>query len=172
MQKALEYWNKITINLNKIGLWMATLPIRLILAWEFGEAGFSKLNGENWFSHIQNNFPFPFNIIPVEISWFMATWFEILGAFGLILGLFTRFWALSLMILTVVATLGVHWPQEWNSLSELWKGYAISNDGYGNYKLPLLFLIMLLPLLLRSPDKISADYWLAKFISKKASTLN
>ena len=59
--------------LDPAGAWLALLPIRLLLAWEFGNAGLMKLNGKNWFGNVQDNFPFPFNVIPVEISWFLAT---------------------------------------------------------------------------------------------------
>jgi putative oxidoreductase len=121
-----------------------------------------KLNGTNWFGNVQDNFPFPFNVIPVELSWFIATWFEILGALGLLLGLFTRFWAFSLIILSVVAIFGVHWPDDWNSLAELWKGYAVSNKGFGNYRIPLLFVAMLMPLVFMGGGKLSLDTLLAR----------
>lgn len=148
--------------LEPAGDWIALLPIRLLLAWEFGRAGMMKFSGNNWFANVQDNFPFPFNVIPVEISWFLATWFEILGAIGLVLGLFTRFWAFSLMILTVVAIAGVHWPDQWDTLAELWKGYSVTDKGFGNYRIPLLFLVMLLPLTLRGAGKLSLDHALMR----------
>ena len=154
-------WNKIVGMLEPAGDWIALLPIRLLMAWEFGRAGLMKLNGSNWFANVQDNFPFPFNVIPVEVSWFLATWFEILGAIGLVLGLFTRFWAASLVVLTIVAIAGVHWPDDWNTLAELWKGYAVTDKGFGNYRIPLLFLVMLLPLVLRGAGKLSLDHLLA-----------
>ncbi len=148
--------------LESSGDWLALLPLRLLLAYEFGSAGVMKLNGSNWFGRVQDNFPFPFNVIPVEISWFMATWAEILGAACLVFGLFTRFWAFSLIILTIVAIAGVHWPEDWNSLAELWKGYAVSNKGFGNYRIPLLFIVMLLPLVFSGAGKLSLDHILDK----------
>jgi len=167
MLKLLPYWIKIKTSLNQSGEWVSLIPLRLILAWEFYEAGIMKFNGDNWFSHVQENFPFPFNIVPTEVSWFMATWFEILGGLGLALGLFTRFWSISLIILTIVAILGVHWPSEWNSFGDLLKGYAISDDGFGNYKLPLLYLVMFIPLLMQGAGKASIDYWLARYFQRK-----
>ena len=80
----------------------------------------------------------------------------------LVLGLFTRFWAFSLLIVTWVAILGVHWPDSYSSLSELWKGYAITNDGFGNYRIPLLFMAMLFPLVFMGAGKLSVDRILAK----------
>ena len=144
--------------LTPTGDWFALLPIRLLLAWEYGRAGLMKYNGNNWFANVQDNFPFPFNVVPVEISWFMATWFEILGAIGLVLGLFTRFWAASLIILTIVAIAGVHWPEEWNSLAELWRGYTITDKGFGNFRIPLLFIAMLIPIALQGAGKLSIDH--------------
>src|SRR3546814_3535440 len=81
----------------------------------------------------------------------------------LLLGLFTRFTAFSLFVVTVVATVAVHWPNSWDSLGQLWQGYQISPKGdVGNYKLPLLFMIMLLPLILQGPGKLSLDSLLVR----------
>lgn len=162
MSALINLKNRITDTLDPAGNWLALLPIRLLMAWEFGRAGLMKLNGTNWFANVQDNFPFPFNVIPVEISWFLATWTEVLGGIGLVLGLFTRFWAFSLIVLTVVAISGVHWPAEWNSLAELWQGYAIKDKGFGNYRIPLLFIAMLFPLVFAGAGKLSLDHILAR----------
>ena len=162
MRALVDIKNKIDGVLDPAGDWLALLPIRLLMAYEFGKAGLMKFNGTNWFANIQDNFPFPFNVIPVEISWFLATWAEILGAICLVLGLFTRFWAFSLIILSIVAILGVHWPDDWNSLAELWKGYSVSDKGFGNYRIPLLFIAMLFPLMLTGPGRLSLDRIIAK----------
>lgn len=138
------------------------LILRLVLAWEFGEAGFEKLNGTNWFADIA--FPFPFNLLPPELSWTFALSFEIAGAFALLFGVATRFFAFSLLILTIVAMFAVHWPQEWSTLSELLRGYRIideSGDGFGNYKLPVIYMVMLLPIIFSGAGKLSLD-WIVK----------
>jgi putative oxidoreductase len=137
--------------------------LRLVLAWEFGEAGYEKLTGMNWFADV--TFPFPFNLLPASLSWNISMWFELIGAAALILGLATRFFVASLMILTVVAIAAVHWPEHWSTLNELWMGYRIideKGDGFGNYKLPLIYLIMFLPLLFGGAGKLSLDYWIAR----------
>lgn len=162
MHGLLDMKDRMVSILDPTGDWLALLPIRLLLAYEYGRAGLSKLNGSNWFANVQDNFPLPFNIVPVEISWFLATWTELLAAVGLALGLFTRFWAFSLIILTIVAVAGVHWPAEWNSLAELWKGYTVTDKGFGNYRIPLLFMVMLLPLLFHGAGKLSLDHLLAR----------
>jgi putative oxidoreductase len=138
------------------------LALRLLLAWEFGESGYAKLVGQNWFADIA--LPFPFNLLPPEFSWQLATWFELVGAVALALGIATRFFSLSLMILTVVAIAGVHWPEQWQTLAELLRGYRIvdeEGDGFGNYKLPLMYLVMFLPLLFAGAGRLSLDRWIA-----------
>ncbi len=165
MQAIIQLRNRVVDVLEPAGDWVALLPIRLLMAYEFGRAGFMKLNGNNWFANVQDNFPFPFNIVPVEISWFMATWAEVLGGLCLVLGLFTRFWAFSLVVVTIVAIAGVHWPDDWNSLAELWKGYTVSDKGFGNYRIPLLFLAMLIPLVFKGGGKLSLDYVLDRKLS-------
>jgi putative oxidoreductase len=157
--------NRIVNGLNPAADWFALLPIRLLMAYEFGKAGMMKFNGNNWFANYQDNFLFPFNYVPVEVSWFMATWAEILGGLCLVFGLFTRFWAFSLIILSIVAISGVHWPDDWNSLAELWKGYAVTDKGFGNFRVPLLFIAMLIPLVFSGPGKLSIDHVLAKKFS-------
>lgn len=147
-------------GLDVVGQWVGLLLLRVLVGWEFLEAGINKFNGENWFADIQDQFPFPFNVVPPELSWQMSTWFEILGGLGLILGLGARFFSVSLMVLTVVAILSVHWPAEWHSLAELAQGYALTDDGHGNFKLPLMLLIMLTPVLLMGPGRLSIDAWI------------
>ncbi len=162
MRALVDLKTRIDGILDPAGDWLALLPIRLLMAYEFGRAGLTKFNGSNWFANIQDNFPFPFNVIPVEISWFLATWAEILGAVCLVLGLFTRFWAFSLLILSIVAIAGVHWPDDWNSLAELWKGYTVSDKGFGNYRIPLLFIAMLFPLMFLGAGRLSLDNIIGK----------
>lgn len=146
--------------LDCAGDWVGLLLLRALVGWEFLEAGWAKFNGENWFADIQDQFPFPFSIVPPEISWQMATWFELLGGIALIVGLATRFFSVSLIVLTVVAILSAHWPAEWHSLSELAQGYVLSDDGHGNFKLPLILLVMLTPMVFMGPGKLSFDAWI------------
>jgi putative oxidoreductase len=147
--------------LHEAGAWLGPLGLRAILAWEFWESGLEKYRGQNWFADIQADFPFPFDLIPTGISWQMATWFELLGAVALLLGLGTRLAALSLLVLTAVATAAVHWPAQWDTLAQLWQGYALTDTGFGNYKLPLIFGVMLWPLCWQGAGKLSLDHLMA-----------
>jgi putative oxidoreductase len=152
-----ERWTALTERLDGVGDWIAPLGLRLLLAWEFWEAGIEKYRGENWFGSIQSDFPFPFNVIPPDLSWTIATWFELGGAIALLVGLGTRFFAFNLFVLTMVATASVHWPMNWQTLQDLAMGYAISDKGFGNFKLPLIFAVMLLPLIFKGAGKFSLD---------------
>jgi len=71
------------------------------------------------------------------------------GALALLIGLGTRFFSASLIILTLVAWASVH----------AGNGYNVCDNGF---KLPLMYLLMLVPLLLSGPGKLSLDYWLAR----------
>lgn len=148
----------VNAQLSAIGSFLPQLGLRLLLAYEFWESGLQKLNGENWFTDIQSGFPFPFNVIPPEINWQLATWFELVGPVALVLGLATRFFSLSLIILTIVAWVSVH----------AGNGYNISENGY---KLPLIYLIMLAPLLFNGAGKASIDYWLSKRLFRGQPTV-
>lgn len=157
----LGVWEWLTSHLRGAGEVVPRLAMRAVMGWEFWESGLEKLHGDNWFSDIQDKFPFPFNVIPADLSWSMATWTEVIGAVLLWIGLATRFTAFSLLMVTFVATAAVHWPDMWTMWSDLLKGYAVTDNGFGNYKLPLLFCIMLLPLIFNGAGKLSLDHAIA-----------
>ncbi|MFP5417622.1 MAG: DoxX family protein [Gammaproteobacteria bacterium] len=149
MNSIIHLYAGLTTRLDQAGSYLGLLALRLLLAWEFWESGAEKFNGDNWFADIQGDFPFPFNLVPVDISWFLSTWFELIGAVALVIGLGTRFFSLSLIILTVVAWASVH----------AGNGYNVCDNGF---KLPLMYLVMLVPLLLSGAGKLSLDHWLAR----------
>ena len=69
--------------------------------------------------------------------------------------------------MTIVAILSTHWPAEWNSLAELWEGYRVTaRDGSGNFRIPLLFLAMLIGLLFYGGGKASLDNVVSRFVKK------
>lgn len=150
-------------GIDGVGHWLAPLGLRVLLAWEFFEAGREKLHGQNWFAELSDKFPPPFSLLSPSINWTLATWIELICSIALLVGLGTRYAAATLWVLTVVAVYAVHWPSEWSSLAELWRGYAITNEGHGNYKLPLLYLVMLLPLVLGGAGRLSVDHLVRAF---------
>lgn len=169
MNKLIELKNKVVGFLNPAGDWVALLPIRLLMGYEFAKAGMMKFGASDtlygdvpsWFAG--KGFPFPFSLFSADFNWFIVTWVEIIGGIALFFGLFTRFWAFSLSIVTIVAILSTHWPAEWSSLAELWDGYRITaKDGSGNFRVPLMFLVMLIPLVFTSAGKLSLDNILSK----------
>jgi putative oxidoreductase len=149
MTPALALFDRFRVLANRAGDWVGMLGIRAILGYEYGNSGLGKLNGDNWFSEIQGDFPFPFNVVPVDFSWFLATWSEVLGGVALVIGLATRFFGISLFILTGVAWAAVH----------AGNGYNVCSNGY---LLPLMFMIMLVPLITNGPGKLSLDHLLLK----------
>ncbi|WP_376693208.1 HvfX family Cu-binding RiPP maturation protein [Wenzhouxiangella sp. EGI_FJ10409] len=157
-------------RLDGAGLWLAPLGLRLLLAYEFFSAGQNKLGaglGEapGWFAN--QDFPFPFGVLPADMNWMLVTLGELTAGVALLLGLFTRFFAFVLLIITTVAIAAVHWPESWASLGQLWEGYSVSrvmDDGEfrGNYRIPLLFMAMLLPLLFSGGGRLSLDHLIVR----------
>ena len=166
MQKIYKFYDGLTERLRSGTDLLWPFFLRAILAWEFFEAGLEKLNGQNWFGSVIDNFPIPFKWLSADLNWFFATWGELTFSVLLFFGLFTRFAAVSLIVITAVATAAVHWPESWSSLSQLWDGYAISNKGAGNFKLPLLFILMLFPLVFQGGGKLSLDKVLLRATSR------
>ncbi|WP_371366840.1 DoxX family protein [Pseudomonas sp. QL9] len=147
----------VTRPLDSLAAWSADIPLRLFLAWEFLESGLEKWNGDNWFAQIHDAFPFPFNYLPASFDWQVSMWAELIAPLLLLLGLGTRFASAALAVVTVVAIAAVHWPAHWSTLAELAQGYSISDNGFGNYKLPLIYLVALLPLMLKGSGRLSLD---------------
>ncbi len=95
----------------------ASLLLRLILGPVLIAAGWEKLTGENWFGFQLESFPFPFNVLPPELSWFLASWTEFLGGILLLLGLGTRLVAIPLAVTMFVAAWAVHLDNGWPAIA-------------------------------------------------------
>ncbi len=168
-----ELYDQLTDRLRAAGDWIAPLGLRLLLAYEFFTAGVNKLGvgsqAPDWFAN--QDFVFPFGLLSANINWVMVTWGEILAGLALLLGLFTRFFAVTLIVITTVAIAAIHWPADWTSLGQLWQGYSVSRvmeDGEfrGNFRIPILFLSMLLPLAFMGGGKLSLDHALLTFTQR------
>ncbi|MDE3992699.1 DoxX family protein, partial [Glaesserella parasuis] len=121
-------------------------------------AGLEKWYGQNWFADIQEQFPFPFYLLPSEINWAFAMGAELLFPLLLVVGLFTRFSALGLSVLTIVAWYAVHSGM----------GYNVCQNGY---KMALVYLVILAPLMFQGAGMVSVDFWLQKRFSAKLTWL-
>lgn len=137
----------------QIGEAVGLLGLRLLLAYEFFDAGLEKLHGKNWFGSIQDQFPFPFSQFSADLNWNLAMYAELVFPVLLLVGLLTRLSALALIVLTAVAWYAVHAGY----------GYTISEGGY---KLALMFIMMLLPLLGQGAGKLSLDYLWQRYRGK------
>ena len=165
----LNFYEKLTQRLNGAGDWLAPLGLRLLLAYEFFSAGLQKMGAgteaPGWFAG--QDFAFPFSIFSANINWLMVTWTELIAGLAILLGLFTRFFAFSLLAVTTIAIAAVHWPESWAGLGQLWEGYSVSRvveDGEfrGNFRIPFLFLAMLMPLFFHGGGKLSLDHLLTR----------
>jgi len=172
MSRFMEWYDRVTDRLRAAGDWIAPLGLRLLLAHEFYKAGNMKAGVDGvpgWFA--DRAFPTPFDWFPAAMNWGMVTWTEILAGLALLFGLFTRFFAFSLVVVTTIAIVSTHWPESFDSLGQLWEGYAVSRvveDGEfrGNFRIPMLFLAMLLPLVFMGGGKLSLDHLILKLTNR------
>jgi putative oxidoreductase len=172
MKRLTESYDRLTDRLRAAGDWIAPLGLRLLLAYEFYTAGVGKAGvggTPGWFA--DKAFPAPFGWFPAGLNWTLVTWTEMVAALALLLGLFTRFAAFSLVVVTTIAIVSTHWPESWSSLGQLWEGYSVSRvveDGEfrGNFRVPMLFLAMLLPLVFLGGGKLSLDHLLLTFTDR------
>lgn len=132
-----------------IGNGLAFLVLRLFLAYEFFEAGLMKWQGNNWFAQIQEQFFWPFSAFSADVNWYLSMGAELLIPILFVLGLFVRFGSLVLLIVTIVAWAAVH----------AGNGYNVCDNGY---KMALMYIVMLLPLLLQGGGSWSVDHVLKK----------
>ena len=95
----------------------ASLALRLILGPVMIAAGWEKITGDNWFMHAQDSFPFPFNVLPAGLSWFLASWTEFLGGIFLLFGFATRWVAVPLMVTMFVAGWAIHKDNGWAAIA-------------------------------------------------------
>ncbi len=166
-----DMYDDLTARLRASGDWVWPLALRLIMFAEFWTAGQMKLAAKvgesgapSWFAN--KAFPPPFDWFPAWLNWHMVAYGEIIFSVLLLFGLFTRFAAFSLLVITTIAIVSTHWPAEWSSLAELWQGYVVTDKGFGNYRIPLLFMLILLPLIFHGGGKLSLDALLRKLTAR------
>ncbi|MBQ0942921.1 DoxX family protein [Ideonella sp. 4Y16] len=129
----------ITQAIDGLGL----LALRLWLAQEFGQAGWTKLShgltAPEWFAGLA--FPGPLGWLSPDMNWLMAGVTEVLGAALLVLGWPVRLAALALLFVDVIAVWTVHFDLGWAGWNQ------IETDAGQGFKLPLMMGVMLLAVL-------------------------
>jgi len=151
---------------NKIGTFLPQLAIRLLLAWEFGTAGWEKFNGTNWFGEIQDKFIYPFNMIDPNVTWLIVTYSELIGAVLLVLGLATRSVSVIFIFLIIISMSSLYIPASWDSCIAL-SQYAcqMCDSECGNFKLLLIYMVLFLPLLFSGAGKLSLDHLVWRYFT-------
>ncbi|MET0009544.1 MAG: DoxX family protein [Candidatus Thiodiazotropha sp. 6PLUC9] len=96
--------------------WLISLMARGAVAYTFWSSGRSKVSGildisESTYLLFEHEYDVP--LIPFQIAAHMATYAEHLFPILLVFGLFTRFAALSLLMMTAVIQIFVY-PEAWN----------------------------------------------------------
>lgn len=106
------------LDSTRIADGLAPLLLRLYLAPILWMAGMSKFNSFDstvaWFGNPDWGLGLPF-------PWLMAalaTGAELLGAVALLLGVFTRWMSIPLMVTMLVAAFAVHWPNGWQAIAD------------------------------------------------------
>ncbi len=121
----------------------ATIPLRLAVGIIFAAHGWQKFSGgldgvAQFFGGV--GIPLP------EVSAFIVAFVELVGGIGLILGFLTRYWALLLSIVMIVAIFTVKLP---NGL--------LGMQGRPGYELDLALLVGCLALLFTGPGPVSLE---------------
>lgn len=126
-------------SLDFIGLFL----LRIYLAPIFIVAGFAKLNSfsdtANWLGNAEWGLGLPFP----ELMTALVIFAELVGGFALLLGIFTRFFSVSLLIAMAVAAIKVHLSQGWfaiapsdgsTSIASFWAnlGFSAAQDSLNN----------------------------------------
>ncbi|MES9939735.1 MAG: DoxX family protein [Candidatus Thiodiazotropha sp. 6PLUC2] len=96
--------------------WLISIMARGAVAYTFWSSGRSKVSGildisESTYLLFEHEYDVP--LIPFQIAAHMATYAEHLFPILLVFGLFTRFAALSLLMMTAVIQIFVY-PEAWN----------------------------------------------------------
>jgi putative oxidoreductase len=110
-------WNRVADALDRVIIHDAlALTVRIAIAAVFWLSGRTKVDGfltlkENTFFLFQEEYKVP--LVPLDVAAYMATYAETFFPILLVLGLFTRLSAFSLLIMTAVIEIFVYplaWP--------------------------------------------------------------
>jgi len=126
------------------------LGLRIWLAYEFGFAGWTKLQNlqaPQWF--IELTFPAPLHLLNANFNWLSAGLMEASLSLLLLLGVGSRFASLGLLFVTYVAIYTVHFDLGWAGWNQ------IETDQGQGFKVPLMLALMLLTILTQGPGRFT-----------------
>lgn len=129
---------------------MGLLGLRVWLAYEFGFAGWTKLQNlqaPQWFMEL--TFPIPLHLINANVNWVSAGLIEVSLSFLLLLGIGHRLASLGLLCITYVAIYTVHFDLGWAGWNQ------IDTDQGQGFKVPLMLVLMLLTILTQGPGRFA-----------------
>ena len=121
------------------------LLVRIALAYGFYQPALMKLSNIDttveWFTSL--GIPFPM------LSTFIVASFEVTAVVLFLLGLFTRFISIPLMVIMMIAIVAVH----------LSNGFSVGNNGF---EIPLYYFLFLSILTTQGAGNFSLDYMFTK----------
>ena len=162
---------------------LSLLGLRLVLAYAFfmaAQSHWSNMEGTIWFF---DSIGIPF----AAFNAYLATFTEFIGALLLLVGLFSRYISLPLIITMLVAIISAHWGNGYEAFKNIPEGsflfrgesplgeatgVEIFNAGTkigdvsvystGGMEIPLMYIIMLLVLVSQGSGQIALDRFLKK----------
>lgn len=137
----------------------AALPLRLILGFGFMQHGFAKLaRGPDAFPAILHAMGMPF----AHLLGYATIAVELLGGFCMLAGALVPLAAVPMIVVLVVATVTVHWPNGFSSIKLMSFDAAGAHFGQPGYETDLLYIAGILTLCLTGAGPASVDRLLAR----------
>ncbi len=137
----------------------AALPLRLILGFGFMQHGFAKLaRGPDAFPAILHAMGMPFP----HLLGYATIAVELLGGLCMLAGALVPLAAVPMIVVLVVATVTVHWPNGFSSIKLMSFDAAGAHFGQPGYETDLLYIAGILALCLTGSGPASVDRLLAR----------
>ncbi|WP_068080798.1 DoxX family protein [Novosphingobium rosa] len=143
----------------------AALPLRLIIGFGFMQHGFAKLaRGPEAFPAILHAMGMPFP----HLLGYATIAVELLGGFCMLAGALVPLAAMPMIVVLVVATVTVHWPNGFSSIKLMSFDGAGAHFGQPGYETDLLYIAGILALCLTGAGPVSVDRFLVRLWRRNA----